>query len=87
MENSSELPYRQNLLSDPSFSGLLTKNPYLTLFARQLSNVRPVANSPYFNKILAAVSHNMIDVIYGRKSPQQGVQDAYTEAAGLAAGR
>lgn len=87
LENCSELPYRRDLLTDPSFAGLLKQNPYLTIFARQLANVRPVENSRWFNKMLGAVSRQMVECsVRGAKSPRDAVKDAVIEGRRIAAG-
>ncbi|MBM3464083.1 MAG: sugar ABC transporter substrate-binding protein [Armatimonadetes bacterium] len=80
LEMCSELPYRLDLLTDPSFTTLLKQNPYLGIFARQLANVRSVENAPYFNKVLGAISKQYVEcAVQGRKASRQGVIDAAAE--------
>lgn len=81
LEMCSELPYRQDLFTDPAFAKLLKSDPYLATFAKQLPNVRPVANSPKFNKMLAAISNQFVECsVRGAKNARQAVQDAASEA-------
>lgn len=88
MEATSELPFRPSLLSDPYFSALLKRNPYLVQFARQLAYVRPVENTPHFNHILNAISHQFVEAaVKGNKTSQQAIHDASEEVARLVLGR
>jgi multiple sugar transport system substrate-binding protein len=87
LEMCSELPYRQDLLTDPAFASL-RQNRYLTIFARQLANVRPVANSPHFNQVLGALSTQFEEsAVRGTKPAKRAIQDAVQEARRLNNGR
>lgn len=87
VEATSELPFRRALLSDSSFSAPLRKNPYLINFARQLSTVRPVENTPHFSRILNAISRQFVEAaVKGTKTSGQAVRDASEEVNRLVSG-
>lgn len=77
LEAASQLPYRPSLQSDPAFQALLKRNPHLAVFARQLPWVRPVENTPLFNRILGAFSKPLAEsAVKGTSTPQQAVREA-----------
>ena len=80
LDATSELPYRPGLLTDATFRVHLQRRPHLLAFARQLPWVRPIDNTPHFNRILGILSRQLVDVaVKGTRSAPAAVRDAVDE--------
>lgn len=81
LEMTSQLPLRQNLDADSLFQAYFAQNPKMRIFARQSRFVRGADASPVLKEIFDAISREFeACVVYGKKSPEQAVQDAANRA-------
>ena len=78
LKETWEFPFRTELVENPQrFSPLFRQYPQLVPFAKQLSHVRGLDDSPSFTRIFQAVSDAWASaVVNGSKSTQGAVKDA-----------
>jgi len=77
LEISSQLPRRKNLFEDPFFADYFRNNPRMIPFAKQSQYVRGTDSSPVLKEVFDAISREYeASVVFGVKSPEQGIKDA-----------
>jgi multiple sugar transport system substrate-binding protein len=78
---TNQLPRRKDLTSNPLFINYLNDNPKMRPFAEQSKYVRGPDICPVLKEIFDAISREYeACVIYGKKTPEQAVNDAAKSA-------
>ena len=81
MKETDQLPVRQNILTDDLFIPYFSNNPMMLRFAKQAQFVRGVDSSPVLREIFDAISQEFeACVIYGKKTPEEAVENAARRA-------
>jgi multiple sugar transport system substrate-binding protein len=81
MKTTNQLPRRKDLTTNPLFLNYLNSNPKMKPFAEQSKYVKGPDSCPVLTEVFDAISQEYeACVVYGKKSPQQAVDDA-AEAA------
>lgn len=79
---TNQIPRRKDLLTNPVFVDYFNKNPMMRPFAEQSKYVRGPDSSPVLKEVFDAISQEYeACVVYGKKSPEQAVNDAAKAAA------
>jgi multiple sugar transport system substrate-binding protein len=78
---TNQLPRRKDLTSNPLFINYLNDNPKMRPFAEQSKYVRGPDICPVLKEIFDAISREYEScVVYGKKTPEQAVNDAAKSA-------
>ncbi|MGE5401102.1 MAG: extracellular solute-binding protein [Ignavibacteriales bacterium] len=79
---TSQLPRRKDLTKDSVFVNYFNPRPKMRSFAEQSKYVRGTDNSPVLKEVFDAISQQYeACVVYGKKSPEQAVNDAAKAAS------
>lgn len=79
---TNQIPRRKDLLTNSVFIDYFDKNPLMRPFAEQSKYVRGPDSSPVLKEVFDAISQEYeACVVYGKKSPEQAVNDAANAAA------
>lgn len=82
LNTTNQLPRRKDLLTNQLFIDYFNDNPMMKPFAEQSKYVRGPDSSPVLKEIFDAISQEYeACVVYGRKSPEQAVDDAAKAAS------
>jgi len=77
LEISGQLPRRKNLDTDIFYKSFFEKHPMLLPFAKQIPFVKGIDNCESIVEVLDIISQEYeACVVYGKKSPQQAIEDA-----------
>jgi multiple sugar transport system substrate-binding protein len=78
MNITNQLPRRKNISSDSLFTDYFLQNPKMKIFAMQSEYVRGTDRSPVLKEVFDLISQEYeACVVYGIKTPEQAVKDAY----------
>jgi multiple sugar transport system substrate-binding protein len=81
LKSSRQLPARKNLLEIPTFKDFFNSHPLMVKFAKQLPYCPRMDTNENFKEILDEISQQFeACAIYGRKSPEQAIDDAAERA-------
>jgi multiple sugar transport system substrate-binding protein len=77
LKTTNQLPRRKDLTTNPLFINYLNDNPKMKPFAEQSKYVKGPDSCPVLKEIFDAISQEYeACVIYGKKTPEQAVNDA-----------
>ena len=77
LQISGQLPRRKNLDTDPFYRDFFAKNPMLLPFAKQIPFVKGIDNCESIVEVLDIISQEYeASVVYGKKTPEQAIEDA-----------
>ncbi len=77
LSTSSQLPRREDLLSNPLFAEYFNAHPSMRAFARQADRVTGVPAEPLIVEVFDIISQEYeACVLYGAKSPEDAIRDA-----------
>jgi multiple sugar transport system substrate-binding protein len=77
LEMSGQLPRRQNLEQDTTFTDYFAKNPKAVAFAKQANFVKGVDNCEVIVEVFDIISQEYeACVIYNKKTPEKAIEDA-----------
>ncbi len=77
LEMSGQLPRRQNLEKDSTFTDYFSKNPKAIAFAKQANYVKGIDNCEVIVEVFDIISQEYeACVIYNKKTPEQAIDDA-----------
>ncbi|MFH1195694.1 MAG: extracellular solute-binding protein [bacterium] len=77
LEISNQLPRRKNIDVDSLYKNYFYKNPKMKIFAAQSKYVKGTDQSPVLKEVFDLISQEYeACVIYGKKSPEQALNDA-----------
>lgn len=83
LKTTTQLPRRKDLTENPGFLEYFKEHPRMMTFARQAKYVRGTDISPVLKEIFDAISQQYEEcVVYGRKTPEEAINDA-AKAAGI----
>lgn len=83
LKTTTQLPRRKDLTVNPGFLAYFNEHPKMMTFARQSKYVRGTDSSPVLKEIFDAISQQYeACVVYGKKSPEEAINDA-AKAANL----
>ena len=81
LELTTQVPLRQDILSDSLFFDYFDNNPLMKDFARQAQYVRGTDTCPVLKEIFDAISREFeACVVYGVKTPEKAIADAAQRA-------
>ena len=82
LKTTTQLPRRKDLIMDPGFLEYFKEHPKMMTFARQSKYVRGTDVSPVLTEIFDAISQQYeACVVYGKKSPEEAINDAAKAAS------
>ena len=77
LQITNQLPLRQNIASDSSFTKYFEQNPRMKIFANQAKTVRGADMSPVLKEVFDAISQEYETcVVYGARTPEEAVKRA-----------
>jgi multiple sugar transport system substrate-binding protein len=82
LKTTAQLPRRKDLTQSTGFLEYFSDHPQMMTFARQARYVRGTDNSPVLKEIFDAISQQYeACVVYGKKSPEEAINDAAKAAS------
>lgn len=77
LEITNQLPRRKDLNTNPKYASYFKKNPKMEIFAKQAKYVKGTDQSPVLKEVFDIISQEYeACVIYGKKTPQEALNDA-----------